>query len=54
MSDKDLREEHKLSATDGSKAGVVALFNAVQETVEELPASKRYDVSIEITEAADE
>ena len=50
MSDKDVTEEHKLEATDGSKSGVLALFNAVHETVEELPEHKRYDVSIEITE----
>jgi len=50
MSEKEVREEHKLSATDGSKSGVLALFNVMRETVEELPEHKRYDVSIEITE----
>jgi len=46
----DVKEEHKVNATDGSKEGVVMLLQAALETAENIPEHKRYDVTIEITE----
>jgi hypothetical protein len=44
------KERHKVNATDGAKSGVVSLLNAATACAKQLPESKRYDVTIEITE----
>ena len=49
----ELEEHHKVSASDGVKAGVVTLLEVAKQTAEELPEGRRYDVEIEISEHTD-